>query len=245
MKAIYITHSGNDMLVVNAARASFGKFEDLNKPLEEKDINLIQFLARGMKTKDWNSLLEQVVNCSDVQEAERLLKQYKRTPIHWVPFGHPHITLQECMPIFVARQRYKHMVGIVYSEESRRYLDSIPEAYEFDFIRARPDADIKQGSGGRHPDSDELNSVIIEFTENAIALYDHLISQNVAPEQARAILTQNAEITCVVTGSLYAFANSYIQRSDSHAQKEIQYLAEMWDQIISPLYPISWAALTK
>jgi thymidylate synthase (FAD) len=49
----------------------------------------------------------------------------------------------------------------------------------------------------------------------------------------------------VWTGSLYAFANFYNQRSDSHAQKEIQELAEQVNQIIAPLFPVSWAALTQ
>jgi thymidylate synthase (FAD) len=37
----------------------------------------------------------------------------------------------------------------------------------------------------------------------------------------------------------------YNQRSDSHAQKEVQDVASEIDQIIAPLYPISWDALTK
>lgn len=32
---------------------------------------------------------------------------------------------------------------------------------------------------------------------------------------------------------------------DEHAQKEIQDLAEKWDEIIYPTFPVSWVALTK
>jgi len=243
MEAIYITHSGNDVLVVNAARASFGKFKPLDSELTPSDVNLIQYLARGIRTSEYEALLEQVVNCTSTEEAGRILKQFRRTPTHWAPFGHPHITLQEKMPIFVARQRYKHMVGLVYSEESRRYVDSLPETYQFDLIRQRPEKDIKQGSGQAHPDSTQLNQAMVDFTQSSISLYQDLIEKRVAPEQARAILTQNAEITCIVTGSLFAFANSYIQRSDAHAQIEIQELAKKWDVIIRPLFPVSWPAL--
>ena len=72
-----------------------------------------------------------------------------------------------------------------------------------------------------------------------------MIEHGVAPEQARMVLPQSMLTTYWVTGSLYAWANAYIQRSDSHAQVEIQQLAAQWDTIIQPLFPESWKALTK
>jgi thymidylate synthase (FAD) len=72
-----------------------------------------------------------------------------------------------------------------------------------------------------------------------------MISDGVCPEQARFVLPQGCEVNWVWTGSLYAYANFYNQRSNSHAQKEIQELAEAVSKIIEPLYPISWKALTK
>ena len=81
--------------------------------------------------------------------------------------------------------------------------------------------------------------------EESIALYEHFLAGGVCPEQARFILPQGCEVNWVWTGSLYAFANFYNQRSDSHAQKEIQELADQVDKIIAPLYPVAWAALTK
>ena len=77
----------------------------------------------------------------------------------------------------------------------------------------------------------------------AIKTYNELLEQGVAPELARGVLPLHLMTKYRVTGSLYAYANAYIQRSDSHAQKEIQILAKQWDEIIRPLYPISWAAL--
>lgn len=72
-----------------------------------------------------------------------------------------------------------------------------------------------------------------------------MIEDGVCPEQARFILPQGCEVNWVWTGSLYAFANYYSQRSDSHAQRESQELAAEVDAIIAPLFPVSWAALTK
>ena len=42
-----------------------------------------------------------------------------------------------------------------------------------------------------------------------------------------------------------AFANFYNKRSDPHAQGEIQDLAELVKQVVEPLFPVSWAALTR
>ena len=81
--------------------------------------------------------------------------------------------------------------------------------------------------------------------EDSIDLYEEAIAAKVCPEQARFILPQGCEVNWVWTGSLYAFANFYNQRSDSHAQKEIQLLASQVNDIIAPLYPVSWQALTQ
>ncbi len=81
--------------------------------------------------------------------------------------------------------------------------------------------------------------------EEKINLYERAIQDGMCPEQARFFLPQGVEVNWVWTGSLYAFANVYNQRADSHAQKEAQQLAAILDNIIGPLYPVSWAALTK
>lgn len=104
--------------------------------------------------------------------------------------------------------------------------------------------DKKQGSGGVHPASKVWKDEYLAVCHQAIASYEAMIQDSVCPEQARFILPQGCEVKWVWTGSLYAFANFYNQRTDSHAQKEIRDLAEDVGAIIAPLYPVSWAALT-
>jgi len=72
-----------------------------------------------------------------------------------------------------------------------------------------------------------------------------MIKEKVAPEQARLILPQGVYVNWIWTGSLAAFARFYNQRTDPHAQKEIQDLAEEVGTIISELFPVSWKALTE
>ena len=105
-------------------------------------------------------------------------------------------------------------------------------------------ASVKQGSAGKHPFSDNWMSIYFDRTNDMVNLYMEAINQGVCPEQARFFLPQGVEVNWVWTGSLYAFANFYNQRSDSHAQVEIQELASQVNEIIGPLYPVSWSALT-
>lgn len=139
--------------------------------------------------------------------------------------------------------KFKHKIGFVESEESRRYISTRPEIYIPPSFRAAA-ASVKQGSGDDHPESGYWLELYTKFAENAVSLYETMIRAGICPEQARFVLPQGVKVNWVWTGSLYAFANFYNQRSDPHAQREIQELAKRVDHIISDLYPVSWAALT-
>lgn len=219
IKAEFVDVMGDDLTVVNAARVSFDKHKEV---LDFSDEKLIKYLSKHG---------------------------------HWSPFSHPMITLRETVPIFVARQRFKHMVGFTYNEVSRRYVDTPPEFYVPDVWRSRPEDGIKQGSGGeaitalKHCPYEwegmRTKDAYESLLETAEGLYNSLLASGVAPEMARMVLPQSMMTSYYVTGSLYAFANAYRQRIDPHSQKEIQDLAKQWDEIIRPLFPHSWEALTS
>lgn len=241
MHALYENHYLTDHDVANYARQSFDKLADQFSP--EQNHNLIRFLARGMRTGDWEALIDQMLAIQDRDDAKKLANYLRRIPEHWVPFGHPHITLRMQAPVPIARQAYKHKIGFVESEESRRYISSRPELFVPEHFRAAAQ-DVKQGSAGVHRFSDHWREVYERKCNDLIETYLLAIESGVCPEQARFFLPQGCEVKWVWTGSLYAYANFYNQRSDSHAQKEIQDLAEQVGRIIASLYPVSWAALT-
>jgi thymidylate synthase (FAD) len=181
----------------------------------------------------------------DPESDTRLIKYLAREK-HVTPFFHPQIQLRITAPIFVARQWFRSTVGAARSEISRRYVDSAPEFFVPSTWRARPEGSIKQGSGG---DLDAENQVRAAGAYGRAlgacqSAYDHLIKMGVAPEQARMILPQSMMTTWIETGSLAYWARFYGLRADCHAQLEIQRCAEMVAQIIEPLFPVSWEALT-
>ena len=242
MHVEYINHYLTDKDVANFARQSFGKLAE--NFTEVQNNTLIKFLARGMSSGDWESLITQMCTVKSSDEAKELAIYLRKIPEHFVPYCHPHITLRMKAPVPIARQLFKHKIGFSESEESRRYVSHKPEYYVPDFFRSAA-TNVKQGSGDKHPNNDFWLKHYKQHCIDAIGMYEQMIIDGVCPEQARFILPQGVEVNWVLTGSLYAFANLYNQRSDLHAQKEIQDVARMIDDIISPLYPVSWRALTK
>lgn len=219
MQAELISCLGTDLTVVNAARVSFDK---------ESDWEVNHNVRRELSSKDG------------------ALIRYLAKHNHFTPFTHCMITLRETIPIFVARQRFKHTIGFSYNEVSRRYVDDIPEFYFPDEWRSKAD-NAKQGSSEETIDINPRSAMVDDY-HHAIQkckwTYQQLLSKGVCPEQARMVLPQSMYTSYYVTGSLSAFARAYKLRIDKHAQKEIQELAEKWNAIIKDLYPVSWEALT-
>lgn len=221
----YIDHMGNDLRAVNAARVSFDK--------ESGEFTYRKDYPKG---------------------SDEALVSYLARHNHWTPFAHCIITLRETVPIFVARQRFKHMVGFTYNEVSRRYVDDEPTFYIPDVWRSRPEGSVKQGSGEgvvtnlhcgdeRYAWNETPQEAYHEHLTSSLELYNEMLKNNVSPEMARMVLPQSMMTSYYVTGSLAAFARAYKQRIDPHAQKEIQDLAVQWDAIIRPLYPHAWSAM--
>lgn len=176
------------------------------------------------------------------EQNERLIKYLARHK-HEMPFAHTAIKVRVKAPISIRTQCFKHKVGFAENEVSRRYVTDKPEIFLPTFRNA-PTGNIKQGSGEQHSEIELLKEVYMGLVDDCIGAYEEMIKQGVAPEQARFVLPQGVMTEWIWTGSLLAFARFYNLRSDSHAQKEIQELAKMIGDIIAPLFPVSWRALT-
>ncbi len=129
-----------------------------------------------------------------------------------------------------------------WNEESRRYIDDEPEFYIPNELRGRP-VNAKQGSNGVLESSDLFTDMIVAESSRCLDLYKRLLEGDVAPEQCRMVLPQNTMTNWMWTGSLVAFARVVKLRTDSHAQQEAQELAKLINDVVAPLYPVSWKAL--
>lgn len=247
--AEYVNHMGTDKSVVNAARLSFGVGKETGGELTGADVSLINFLAYGLKTSEREAVIATIAEGyqgipGDKELALELYNQIRHQAVHWTPFAHTAISIRMKAPIPIRTQCFKHKQGLVENEESRRYISATPEIFIPEF-RAKPEGSIKQGSGGIHEANDYWKRRYTYHTQEAVALYMKMVDDGVAPEQARMVLPQGAMVNWLWTGNLMAFANFYNKRSDPHAQGEIQELAELVRQVVEPLFPVSWAALTR
>lgn len=217
--------------------------------LSPKDTKLINFLARGCSSKDIEALVGELSGSTDDELIKKILLDFRETGRHWTPFGQVNVKLRIKMPIFVARQAMRTNVGVVWNEESRRYIDSEPEFYEPEVWRGRPEGSIKQGSGGAIDvslldDWGGMDFGIGNINDCCLRQYEDLLESGVAPEMARLVLPQSTYTTVIANFTLAAAARFVGLRSDSHAQKEIQEYANAMSELIAPRFPVSWAALT-
>jgi thymidylate synthase (FAD) len=204
------TNGNADLMIVNAARVSFGKRKT---ELDDADKKLIGYLAKHK---------------------------------HMSPFRHPQLTIRIKCSETVARQFYKHAVGgsyafkdVPWNEISGRYVE-----YE-DFDRPplrKQAANVKQGSSDElvGQDAQDLYNQCINYSR---LIYEKLIGLGVCKEQARMVLPFATETEFWVTGSLEYWFHLVQLRKESHAQKEIQLVANDIETICSTAAPVAWAAL--
>jgi thymidylate synthase (FAD) len=191
-------------------------------------------------------------------EKDTKLINYLAKHNHWSPLAHTSITIRVKAPIFMARQFVKHQIGLVWNEESRRYIDTEPEFYKPNIWRSKPE-NAKQGSGndvvthvryetspvsGLHKDI-PIEEIYDQLVGTTLGIYNMLLEANVAPEQARMVLPQSVMTNWIWTGSLVAFARICKLRLDNQAQKEAQELAQKIHDVVAPIYPVSWKALME
>jgi thymidylate synthase (FAD) len=165
---------------------------------------------------------------------------------HISPFFHPQVRLRVKMPIFVAREWFRHTIGLARNEVSRRYVDSRPEIWypSVEGLRER-DPKLKQGSKETPVSgSEDLVEEIRAAGEGAVIFYESLLARGVAPEIARSVLPQGMYTEFIETGSLAAYARIWELRTDPGAQREIQQFARALETLLMPSFPVSWKALT-
>lgn len=232
----YIDHMGDDKRVVNTARVSFAKWDD--EPLSEKDKGLLSYLATGLPSAergDWEALA--------------------KAHTHWTPFAHCFLSIRAQAPFFLARQLVKHQIGLVWNEESRRYIKDDVSIWLPPVVHKAPEH-AKQGASNeehkqlltwcrdwRGDRGLSAMDLLEEHSKDSIDAYYTLLEAGVAPEEARIVLPLNAMTTWIWSGSLLAFNRVYQLRKDAHAQGAAQEFAGLLGKILYEHFPESMKAL--
>ena len=210
--------------------------------LISSSVDLINFMGTDKTVVDAARVSFNKQTKWDEKKDTKLIR-YLAKHNHWSPFSHAFATFKIKAPIFVARQLVKHQVGLAWNEVSRRYVDSEVEIYTPGIWRGRP-LNAKQGSGDALRYKDQiLDYVYDDAIHHAKSAYNYLLSNGVAPEQARAVLPLSAMTEWYWSGSLYAFARVCVLRLAKDAQKETRDVAEGINSSLCRLFPVSWKEL--
>lgn len=210
---------GGDLATVNAARVSYNKKKE---KLDEKDIRLIQFLAREGHTSPFRHSLLQF----EVYAPLMIARQWWKYVV-----GSNH-TMD------------------AWNESSRRYITEIPEFYvpATDEWRSKP-AHSKQGSG--EPVDVKIGAEatmrLMRQIEQGMKDYEWALEQGIAPEQARLLIpaAYGLYVRWYWTASLQSVAHLISQRTAHDAQKEFQEYARAVYELAKPHFEFSLGELMK
>jgi len=195
----------------------------------------------------------------ELREADKKLIDFLAANKHSSPFRHVMFQFRITAPEFIARQAFKHNVGInassgefqnqsdSWNEVSMRYVTMksifIPPTW-----RKAPE-EKRQGSS--FTDTLDENTqkrcmqIYQEATDAAMCAYDEMLKLGVAREMARMVLPLSVETKWYWTMSLQAVVHFVKLRKAPEAQLEIQELALQMEKLVAPLVPYSWEALMK
>ena len=179
---------------------------------------------------------------TEFTDRDAKLIKYLADHEHTSPFFHPQARFRLKMPIWMAREWFRHTIGFARNEVSRRYVDYEPTFHIPEF-RTRA-LGKKQGSNDDvHIQSDQFSEFLRSQCRAAVGSYKIMLQNNIPPEQARLVLPQNMMTEFIETGSIAAYARLCHLRLGPDAQKEIRIVAgKVADQLKSK-FPVSWEAL--
>ena len=176
---------------------------------------------------------------------DRTLIRYLMRHRHTTPFEMAEVKLLVRVPMDVWRQWIRHRTASV-NEYSTRYSVAIDSATTTPADAWRTQAaSNRQGSDGFiDPEvGAELSASEDAFLNSARALYEKRVELGVAREQARKDLPLSTYTQAYWKCDLHNLFHFLALRMEKHAQLEIrEYATVIGEEIINPLFPISYAA---
>lgn len=250
---------GSDEAVIQAARVSYGQDVRENDPDYNQDTT--DFPKKPCNTCGSKSHPQYrgVCNRDCIPEStgptyyerkraekDRRLLRYMMRHNHGTPSEMAEVKLLVRVPMDCWRQWIRHRTANV-NEYSTRYSEAIDSAQTTppDGWRLQSKSN-KQGSSGFVTDTDDIATLVDgerRLQSMAKAIYDQRLAVGVAREQARKDLPLSTYTEAYWKCDLRNLLHFLGLRMDSHAQQEIrEYATVIGEQIIKPLFPLTWEA---
>ena len=217
-KVQLIQHYGDDKMVVNSARVSFGKHKE---EVDEKDKKLIRYLIKNRHTstlEHCGATLKFVVPLFIRSQHHR----HRTWSYNEISRRYTDENLQFYEPMSFREQHESNRQASVEEECNPliRYYDRLSAS-----LTHRP---ATESLRAHHRDS--------------VKLYKQLMEGGICREQARGVLPQNLYTEYYGTANLSNILKFVDLRLDSHAQFEIQRVGLAVLNIVTDLFPITVGA---
>jgi thymidylate synthase (FAD) len=237
MAVRYVSHMGDDLSILEDARTS------LRRP------------GRDSKARDGRSLTD--------RDQQRLRDFFALR--HASVLRGCVLKVEVEVPIFVQRQLRTHWVGMAqswnendwlgFNDQSGRYSRQSPQFWLPRATRLEIegfDPMVPTFETATPPQHEAALATLREAYEGAYRDYRRLLAQDVAREQARAVLPEGLYVAGRITANINAWFGLLSLRVDhpenavaTHPQAEVQQVAEAVGEIISRLWPEAFAAWSK
>ena len=215
-KVSYIQHVGDDKMIANAARVSFG--QDNTRPLTQRDKKLIKYLIEHKHTSPFEH--NSITFLFEVPMFVRSQHMRHRTwAYNEISRRYTTVDLRFYEPELF---RTQHKSNRQASNENDLIDPTITPKFADTYIKS--------------------SEAIKRFHNHSLDLYDHLISKGVCREQARGVLPQNLYAKYYGTVNLSNLIKFIDLRSHEGAQWEIQKVAEACLDIATGIWPYSVGA---
>ena len=213
----YVEHMGSDKKIVNSARVSFGKDNDL--PLDDRDKKLIRYL---IKHKHTSTLEHNFITFKFV------------VPLFIRSQHHRHRTWSY------------NEISRRYTEEKITFYEPKAFRTQHKSNRQASNTDELVDPWITEPDQwhagETAHSAILEHHDLSLSLYNKLLEKGVCREQARGVLPQNMYTEYYGTVNLNNLLKFVELRTHDGAQWEIQQVANACLRIAEELFPETIAA---
>jgi thymidylate synthase (FAD) len=224
--------------------------------LDRGSVELLDKMGSDLTTVE-SARVSFLKGTTELGAREQRLIRYLAEHEHTSPFRHAMLMFRFKAPLFVARQLWKHIVGITpefdledrfngfsggfndtgWNEASGRYVELQDEFYVPDTWRAQSSSN-KQGSAGPLTEQAQAAAAYQQGLEAAYAAYRQLRELGVAKEQARVVLPQSIYTQWIWTGSLQAFLHVIDLRAKPDAQWETQQYGFAVRTIVEEFFPV-------
>lgn len=232
---------GDDLRVANVARVSFNKWKE---EMDDKDVRLIDYLASHEHFSPFRHTAVSIRCKAPIFLARQLGKHQAGLSWNEVSRRYVDAGLEYYVP---DSWRARPADGIKQGSGGKlgdvEVYETVGWAKDDEGAPHDPMYHIKRMDEWEC--QQHFDNVLKRHHYDSMFLYEDMLKSGIAPEMARMVLPQSMMVDWVWTGNLLSFFHVYRLRAGEGAQVEAKVFAERLKEVLEPIFPHCWKALTE